>query len=96
MVETYPELLSVDTSNAEVNTWMNAVNEALGYRLERLDTAAQPSHATPAYRRALPHEVERALHGGDLQEDVDAVLIAFDHPLESLHLPFDAAQPRAR
>jgi GNAT superfamily N-acetyltransferase len=31
-VATYPELVSVDTSNAEVNTWMNAVNEALGYR----------------------------------------------------------------
>ena len=29
---TYPELVTVDTSNAEVNTWMNAVNEALGYR----------------------------------------------------------------
>ncbi|NYE37220.1 GNAT superfamily N-acetyltransferase [Nocardioides cavernae] len=28
----YPALESVDTSNAEVNTWMNAVNEALGYR----------------------------------------------------------------
>jgi hypothetical protein len=28
----YPGLLSVDTSNAEVNTHMNAVNEALGYR----------------------------------------------------------------
>ncbi|CUR61078.1 putative GCN5-related N-acetyltransferase [metagenome] len=31
-VATYPELVSVDTSNAEVNTWMNAVNDALGYR----------------------------------------------------------------
>ena len=31
-VATYPGLVSVDTSNAEVNTWMNAVNEALGYR----------------------------------------------------------------
>ena len=31
-VATYPSLVSVDTSNAEVNTWMNAVNEALGYR----------------------------------------------------------------
>ncbi|WP_374457202.1 hypothetical protein [Nocardioides sp.] len=31
-VATYPDLVSVDTSNAEVNTWMNAVNEALGYR----------------------------------------------------------------
>jgi GNAT superfamily N-acetyltransferase len=31
-VATYPDLATVDTSNAEVNTWMNAVNEALGYR----------------------------------------------------------------
>ena len=31
-VATNPDLVSVDTSNAEVNTWMNAVNEALGYR----------------------------------------------------------------
>ena len=31
-VATYPDLVSVDTSNAEVNTYMNAVNEALGYR----------------------------------------------------------------
>jgi hypothetical protein len=29
---TYPTLSTVDTSNAEVNTHMNAVNEALGYR----------------------------------------------------------------
>ncbi len=31
-VATYPDLVSVETSNAEVNTQMNAVNEALGYR----------------------------------------------------------------
>ena len=31
-VASWPGLLSVDTSNAEVNTQMNAVNEALGYR----------------------------------------------------------------
>jgi hypothetical protein len=31
-VATYPDLVSVDTSNAEVNTQMNAVNDALGYR----------------------------------------------------------------
>ena len=29
---TYPGLVAVDTSNAEVNTHMNAVNDALGYR----------------------------------------------------------------
>ena len=28
----YPALLTVDTSNAEINTHMNAVNETLGYR----------------------------------------------------------------
>lgn len=28
----YPECLSLDTCNAEVNEHMNAVNEALGYR----------------------------------------------------------------
>jgi GNAT superfamily N-acetyltransferase len=32
VVATYPELATVDTSNAEVNTWMNSVNVALGYR----------------------------------------------------------------
>lgn len=32
VVATYPGLVSVDTSNAEVNTHMNAVNDALGYR----------------------------------------------------------------
>ena len=31
-VATYPTLVSVDTCNAEVNTHMNAVNDALGYR----------------------------------------------------------------
>ena len=31
-VATYADLVSLDTSNAEVNTHMNAVNEALGYR----------------------------------------------------------------
>lgn len=32
VVAAYPSLVAVDTSNAEVNTWMNAVNDALGYR----------------------------------------------------------------
>ncbi len=31
-VATYPALVSLDTSNADANTHMNAVNEALGYR----------------------------------------------------------------
>ncbi len=32
VVATHPALERVDTSNAEVNSHMNAVNEALGYR----------------------------------------------------------------
>ena len=32
VVATYPSLVALDTSNAEVNTAMNAVNDALGYR----------------------------------------------------------------
>ncbi|MEI2712257.1 MAG: GNAT family N-acetyltransferase [Nocardioides sp.] len=32
LISTYPECETVDTSNAEVNTHMNAVNEQLGYR----------------------------------------------------------------
>src|SRR6267142_5846431 len=36
--------------------------------------------------------LERALHGRDLEQDVDAVRLAVDHPLETLHLPFDPAQ----
>ena len=32
LVATYPQCATVDTCNAEVNTHMNAVNEALGYR----------------------------------------------------------------
>ncbi len=32
VVSAYPELRTVDTSNADVNTHMNAVNDALGYR----------------------------------------------------------------
>lgn len=31
-VATYPDLATLDTANAEVNTHMNAVNQALGYR----------------------------------------------------------------
>ena len=34
-VATYADLVSLDTCNAEVNTHMNAVNEALGYRSDR-------------------------------------------------------------
>src|SRR5256885_15440199 len=40
--------------------------------------------------------LERALHRGDLEQDVDAVGLGVDHPLEPLHLPLDSPQPSQR
>ena len=37
--------------------------------------------------------LERGLHGGDLREDVDAVAILLDHPLDPAHLALDPVQP---
>src|SRR5207249_10745919 len=42
------------------------------------------------------HLLERTLHRGDLEEDVHAVGVVADHPLETLDLPFDAAQSAQR
>jgi hypothetical protein len=36
---------------------------------------------------------QRRLHGGDLGEDVRAVALLVDHPLQPAHLAFDALQP---
>ena len=33
--------------------------------------------------------LERGLHRPDLREDVDAVAVLFDHPLDAADLPFD-------
>ena len=41
-----------------------------------------------------PHRVEGRPQGGGLLEDVDAVLLALDHPGDAPHLAFDAAEPR--
>src|SRR5262245_31010964 len=37
--------------------------------------------------------IERSLDGRDLEQDVDAIRLAVDHPLETLHLSLDPAQP---
>ena len=39
------------------------------------------------------HALERLGRRGDLGEDVDAVGVLVDHPLEAAHLALDAAQP---
>ena len=36
--------------------------------------------------------LERRVDGGDLGEDVDAVAVVLDHPLDAAHLAFDAVQ----
>ena len=36
---------------------------------------------------------ERRLHGGDLRQDVYAVAVVVDHPLDPAHLTFDPVQP---
>ena len=36
--------------------------------------------------------LEGPLHGRDLEQDVDAVRLAVDHPLQTLHLTFDSTQ----
>ena len=41
----------------------------------------------------LLHLLDRALHGRELQEDVDAGLVLLHHALNALHLPLDAAEP---
>lgn len=37
--------------------------------------------------------VERRLHGRDLSQDIDAVALVLDHPLDPANLPPDPAQP---
>src|SRR5690606_6927276 len=41
----------------------------------------------------LAHAAERLVHGRDLRQDVRAVALLLDHPLEAADLPLDAAQP---
>ena len=38
------------------------------------------------------HRLQRLGHRGDLGEDVDAVLLLLDHPLQAADLALDAAQ----
>src|SRR3989441_11508442 len=61
-------------------------------RANRVDDARLD---VPAQQKLLDL-VERALHRRDLEQDVDAVRLAVDHPLEPLHLPLDPTQPSER
>ena len=47
-------------------------------------------------QQELLHLLHRALHRGQLEEDLHAGLVLLDHPLDTLHLAFDPAQPAQR
>src|SRR2546426_5799243 len=53
----------------------------------------RPPRSTLFPYTTLFRSLERALDGGDLHQDVDAVRLVVDHPLEPLHLPLDPAEP---
>src|SRR2546427_5442452 len=61
---------------------------AFGARTNRVGDARLD---VPAQQELLDL-LERALHRRDLEQDVDAVRLAVDHPLETLHLPLDPTQ----
>jgi len=66
-------------------------------RFERL--VATGGRAGDAVTEMVPEQqhgdaLERAGHGGDLGEHVDAVRVVVDHALQSPDLTFDAAQAR--
>src|ERR1700735_1426049 len=44
-------------------------------------------------QQAERHRLQRPRHRGHLGEDVDAVLVVLDHPLQAAHLALDPAQP---
>ena len=56
---------------------------------------AARSHAVADVVRDEEHRdaLEGRGRGGDLREDVDAVPLLLDHPLQAAHLPFDPAEP---
>ena len=72
-----------------------------GRRSRRTSPSASLRAAADGRRRAVlqvvaeelaGHAPERFLHRGQLHEDVGAVAVLVDHPLQPAHLPLDAAQ----
>src|SRR5690606_16449276 len=55
----------------------------------------RPRDAAPGvvFEKHQSHLVEGRLHRGDLDQDVDAVLVLLDHPADAAHLAFDPLQP---
>src|SRR5512138_3725737 len=53
------------------------------------------AHAVPGMpvEQAECHLVQSGLDGSDLGEDVDAVTVVLDHPLDATYLALDAAEP---
>ena len=55
--------------------------------------AANDAVVRVVVEQAQGNLVERGLSSGDLRQDVDAVAVVLDHPLDAAHLPLDATQP---
>src|SRR5690606_25610287 len=67
----------------------------LGGHLVRLALLGALGHAVPhvPVEQAQRHLVQRGLDGADLREDVDAVAVVLDHPVDAAHLALDPGQP---
>ena len=61
-------------------------------RRRRPATASATQCAHVAVQHVDGDLLERGLHGGDLREDVDAVGVLVDHPLQPAHLALDPAE----
>ena len=75
-------MVDEDTYCIDILTQVSAVNKALqSFSLELLDETDRDA-------------LQCFVHGGHLGEDVDAVDVLVDHPLDAADLALDAAQPR--
>src|SRR5690606_33819401 len=54
----------------------------------------RPPHTAPGMilQKDQPYLVEGGFHRGDLNEDLDTILVFFDHAGNAPHLPFDPFQ----
>src|SRR6266511_651567 len=70
------------------------VQELVALRLRRIARGQRARHAVP---HVVVEDLERqrlegGIHRGDLRDDVDAVAVVLDHPLDAADLPFDSVE----
>src|SRR5262245_3759878 len=64
-------------------------------RVARANRLRHARSDVPAEEELL-HLLHRSLHGGELEQDVHAVLVLLHHPLDALHLALDAPEAPER